>query len=245
MSEKFFLLLLSLICLFSFFGFGIQIPPAHASEGSVYDFSWLDPDKEVYVLQNRKFRKKGNFHLNAGYGVTTSGAFVGARSVQGRAGYFFKEEWGIEGIYAKNNGSENEAAQSVRNVGGAGSTPFRRIVDHYYGAFVLWAPFYGKLNTFNKILYFDWLIGLGLGKMEEANNKDSVRKGYTVPDVKESHNTYMWETGFKFYYNEYFHIRLDLTGQHYKATRARYINTSDSTGWYSNYDVTMSLGLNF
>ena len=39
-----------------------------AAEGDTYSFSWLDPDKEVFVLQNRKYRKKGRLHLNAGGG---------------------------------------------------------------------------------------------------------------------------------------------------------------------------------
>ena len=28
-----------------------------ANEKDIYEFSWLDPDKEVYVLQNRELKK--------------------------------------------------------------------------------------------------------------------------------------------------------------------------------------------
>ena len=49
-----------------------------ASESSLYDFSWLDKDKEVYVLQNRQFHKKGTMNLALGGGMTVSGAFVDA-----------------------------------------------------------------------------------------------------------------------------------------------------------------------
>src|SRR3989338_11308296 len=108
--------------------------PADAGENSTYSFSWLDPDKEVYVLQNRKFRKNGNFMMSAGGGMTLSGAFVDAKHLQGRAGYFFKEEWGLEGLYSHNQGKENSTANSVRNEGNSGSAPFRRIVKNYYGA---------------------------------------------------------------------------------------------------------------
>jgi hypothetical protein len=41
-----------LLALFTFLS-----PKIYSSEGSTYSFDWLDPDKEVYVLQNRKFRK--------------------------------------------------------------------------------------------------------------------------------------------------------------------------------------------
>src|SRR5690606_16916020 len=112
-----------------------------AAEGDTYNFSWLDPDKEVYVLQSRKFRKNGRAYVNAGGGITTSGAFVSAKNIQGRAGYFFKEEWGFEFLYSMNSGSENETAKSVRNEGSSGSVPFRRIVDKYYGAMIMWSPF--------------------------------------------------------------------------------------------------------
>ena len=110
-----------------------------AGEGDTYSFTWLDPDKEVYVLQNRKYRKAGKLHLNIGAGVTTSGAFVDATTFQGRAGYFFSEDWGFEAVYSLNNGEENGTAASLRNEGTAGSVPFRRIVDSYVGGMVLWS----------------------------------------------------------------------------------------------------------
>jgi hypothetical protein len=146
---------------------------AFASEKDIYEFSWLDPDKEVYVLQNKKYKKAGHFHVNAGGGITTSGAFVSSTAIQGRVGYFISEDWGLEGIYSKNSGKENDTAQGVRNVngGGTGTTPFRRIVDSYMGAMIIWAPFYSKINTFNKIVYMDWIFGLGYAQLKEHNNK--------------------------------------------------------------------------
>ena len=60
-----------------------------AGESSTYDFSWLDPDKEVYVLQNRKFRKKRSLFVSGGGGKTLSGAFVDSNSITGAHGIFF------------------------------------------------------------------------------------------------------------------------------------------------------------
>lgn len=51
-----YLLTLSLVYLTSSYTF--------SSEKSVYDFEWLDDDKEIYVLQNRKYRKDGKFNLS-------------------------------------------------------------------------------------------------------------------------------------------------------------------------------------
>ena len=81
---------------------------------------------------------------------------------------------GIELLYSKNSGKENDTAKAVRNSGGAGSIPFRRIVDQYYGAYFLWSPFYAKINTFNKIIYLDWILGVGYANMSETNNRNDV-----------------------------------------------------------------------
>jgi outer membrane beta-barrel protein len=238
MSKKTFLLFLSISLFFI-------SKPIIAGESSVYGFSWLDPDKEVYVLQNRKYRKAGRFHVNVGYGITTSGAFVDSNTIQARVGYFLTEDWGFEGFYAKNSGDENETAASVRNSGtsGAGSKPFRRIVDDYMGGFLVWSPFYAKVNTFNKIVYVDWLVGIGYGTLKETNNRQEFENVFNPVEKQESHSAIAWETALKFYISEMFNIRLDLTTLHYQAKTAKTGATDES--WYTNYDLSLSLGLNF
>ena len=218
---------------------------AMASEKDIYEFSWLDPDKEVYVLQNRKYRKAGKLHVNAGGGITTSGAFVDATAIQGRLGYFFTEDFGFEGIYSKNSGEENDTAKGVRTSGGGGTgtTPFRRIVDNYYGAMILWSPFYSKINTFNKIVYMDWIFGLGYAQLKEKNNKLRIQLGqsYEGVETEETHSGIIWQAGMKFYIDESFSIRTDLTAIHYSADN---ISTAGSS-YKSNFDATVSLGYTF
>ncbi|MBC7714333.1 MAG: outer membrane beta-barrel domain-containing protein [Rhizobacter sp.] len=216
-----------------------------ANEKDIYEFSWLDPDKEVFVLQNRKFRKAEHLYVNAGGGITTSGAFVDATSIQGRVGYFFSEDWGLEGIYAKNSGKENDTAKGVRNSGGGGTgtTPFRRIVESYTGAMLLWSPFYSKINTFNRIVYMDWIFGVGYAQLKEHNNKLRFIDGPISEGIEttETHSGIMWEAGLKFYINESFSIRTDLTAIHYSANNV----ATTGTSMKSNYDTTLSLGYTF
>ncbi len=215
-----------------------------ANEKDIYEFSWLDPDKEVYVLQNRKFRKVGHVHFNAGWGITTSGAFVNATAIQGRIGYFITEDFGLEGLYSKNSGSENDTAKGVRSSGpqGTGTTPFRRIVDSYSGAMVLWSPFYSKINTFNKIVYMDWIFGLGYSTLKEKNNKLAFVSASTANVVSvESHGGIIWEAGMKFYLDQSFSIRTDLTAIHYNTNNV----ATPGTSWKSNFDATASLGYSF
>ena len=216
-----------------------------ASEKDIYEFSWLDPDKEVFVLQNRKFRKAGHAHVNIGGGITTSGAFVDSTAIQGRVGYFFTEDYGFEALYSKNSGKENDTAKGVRNSGGGGTgtTPFRRIVDSYMGGMLLWSPFYSKINTFNKIIYMDWIFGLGYAQLKEKNNKLRFTVGQAAEGIEteESHSGIMWQAGMKFYLSESFNIRTDLTAVHYSADN---ISTTGSS-YKSNFDATVSLGYSF
>lgn len=214
-----------------------------ASEKDIYEFSWLDPDKEVYVLQNRKFRKAGHLHVNVGGGITTSGAFVDSTAIQGRLGYFLNEDFGFEGLYSKNSGKENTTAEGVRSSGGGtGSTPFRRIVDNYWGIMALWSPFYSKINTFNSIVYMDWIFGLGYSQLKEKNNKLELQSSfYKGVDTVESHSGVIWEVGMKFYLNQNFNIRTDLTSVLYSAANVKTAGSSLKT----NYDATVSLGYSF
>ncbi|MEE3080227.1 MAG: outer membrane beta-barrel domain-containing protein [Bdellovibrionota bacterium] len=215
---------------------------ALALETDLYDFTWLDKDKEVYVLQNRKFRKVNRFYIQGGYGMTTSGSFVDATAIQARAGYFFSEDYGFELVYSMNSGEENEAAKSVRSSGasGGGTVPFRRIVDNYYGAMFMWSPFYSKINSFNKIIYVDFLFGLGLATITETNNREQfVSDNPFADETQETHTGIMWNVGAKFFVNTSWSIRLDLNAIHYEALQARKLNPEDYI--YSNYDLVASL----
>lgn len=216
-----------------------------AAESDTYNFSWLDQDKEVYVLQNRKFRKVDGLHFNIGYGTTTSGAFVDAKMIQGRVSYYFLEDWGFQFLYSKNEGEENITASSVRrNSSGTGSIPFRRIVDNYMGVMGVWSPFYSKINSFNKIIYVDWLIGLGFAKLEETNNRRELETGGGLnTPTTENHNGAIWDVGAIIYLSRTWNVRLDLTGVHYRAQESLRNNPQEI--WYENFDFTVSAGLSF
>lgn len=214
-----------------------------AAEKDIYEFSWLDPDKEVYVLQNRKFRKAERLYINAGAGITTSGAFVDSTTIQGRAGLFVTEGFGVEGLYAKNSGKENATAASVRSTIGGQSVPFRRIVENYWGVMATWSPFYSKTNTFNSIVYMDWIFGVGYAQLTEKNNKLDFSGDATLRDIptKESHSGLIWEAGLMFYLSQNFTLRTDLTTIHYSAANVK----TSGNSLKSNFDATVSLGFTF
>ena len=216
------------------------IQPTYASESSVYNFSWLDPDKEVFVLQNRTFRKDGHLFLHGGGGISTSNPFVNSINMQARFNYFFTEEFGFEVLYSKNTGEENGAADQVRTTAtGSGAIPFRRITDSYMGGLIVWSPFYAKINTFNTIIYLDWMFSLGVAQLVELNNQLEFENQTNKTQTSETHMGGIWQTTIKFYMNQSWDMRFDLSGIHYKA------DFQDESGWNTNYDLSLSLGFKF
>ena len=224
----------------------LSISFCFAGIGDYYDLSWLDQDKKIFVLQNRRFFKTNKINISAGAGVTTSGAFVDSINYSGRLSFFFTESMGFEVLYSKNTGEENDTALAVRNPGGAGSTPFRRIVSQYYGGYFSWSPFYAKVNTFNKIIYFDWLINVGVVQMTESNNREEVIAGGVgnFADTEETYVSPSWNMALKFYLNENFDVRLDLVAIHFQAKSALDLSSGNEQ-WFSHYDASLSLGFRF
>lgn len=228
-------------CLFlSTLMFTSLLTSVKAAESDVYGFSWLDPDKEVYVLQNRKFRKAGRMYVNAGAGITTSGTYVDSMNIQGRLGFFMNEEFGLEVLYSKNDGKNNDAYKAATTANSS-ITPFVRTINDYIGAMVLWSPFYSKINTFNSIIYADYILGLGIAKLNQTNNKRAMDGSNDNTLTDESNTGIMWQFGMKFYINENWSIKPDFTAIHYQAENA----SGKGKTLNSNYDLTLSLGYTF
>lgn len=218
-----------------------------AAEKSLYNFSWLDKDKEIYVLQNRKFRKNGNIYIGGTGSYNLSQEFIDSYGGTLRAGYFFTEDWGLEFVYGKNTNKENDTAKGVRE---QATVPFYRQIDSFMGAMVMWSPFYSKINTFNQIFYFDWMFGFGVGSISTEDNRNKFDTTAPNQDVltKESNIGAIWNTGFRFYINQNWSLRLDITGQTYKADKTKRVGgagnpTSKASKLYNNYDL--GLGLNY
>ncbi len=213
-----------------------------AGEKSPYDFSWLDKDKEIYVLQNRKYTKDHKFYASLMLGATTSGAFISSYAMQARTGYFFHEEWGVEILFSKNSGSENAIAKSVRT--DTAAIPFYRKMDHYFAGMLVWSPFYGKVNTFKKIVYFDWTLGAGLASISDLNNRQSVLANSDQDLESESHIGFILDTGLRFYINPKWSIRTDVTMTLYSAEKAN-INGTSGKRMFTNTDLLLGASYSF
>lgn len=214
-----------------------------ANEKSVYEFSWLDKDKEIYVLQNRKFRKVGKVYVGAGGVKTISGAFIDSYGGSLRGGYFFSEDWGIEGIFGKSSGSKNATAKSVED---QPARAFYRKVDTYMGAMAMWSPFYSKINTFNKVFYYDWMFGLGIASVKTLDNRSAFDTPSSSNLTSSNAIGVIWNTGLRVYMSDSWSLRIDFTGIHAKPKKENIKDNGNSVttnSLFSNYDL--GVGLNY
>ena len=214
-----------------------------ANEKSLYNFSWLDKDKEIYVLQNRRYRKAGTVYVGVNGVKTISGAFIDSYGGTARGGFFFSEDWGIEGVFGKNSGKTNDTFKGVED---AGSKGFYRKVDTYMGGMLMWSPFYSKINTFNQVFYYDWMFGLGIANVTTLDNRGELPTPPTSNLTKTSSLGAIWNAGIRFYISDSWSMRLDFTGIHTKPKSENVQSAGKSittSSIFSNYDL--GVGLNY
>lgn len=213
-----------------------------AAEDSMYDFSWLDQDKEVYVLQNRKFRKKTNVYVGGTIGKSLAGAFIDSTEVNLIGGFFFTEDWGIELSYTKADGVTNKTHDAVNAQGS--SVAFFRKIDTSTSAMLMWSPFYSKINTFNKIFYYDWMFGAGVTSVSTLDNRSEFTNTSAKYDLTtESLTGATWMTAVRIYITPSWSTRIDFKATHLNADSAISGENDTKTQW--NHYYNFNLGLNY
>ncbi len=213
----------------------------HAGEESLYDFLWLDPDKKVYVLQNKLYKKEHSFYFDLGYISNFTSKFQDTQGFGARAGFYVHEEWGIELFYNQYSNSNNDDFRNVRLINEA--EPFIRRLNSSYGANVIWSPFYGKINTFNKIFYFDWSFGAGISKVNAESNLKTVRIGNVANKYeKETYNGGVLKTKVKLHLKENVHLGLEYMNTYYMAPGPK---APKSDRFRTNTDIIFSVGFSF
>ena len=204
-----------------------------------YNFSWLDPEKKVYVLQNRKYRKAGHAGIFLGGAMNLSGPFKTHYMGVPRLGYWFTENMGVELFYALGSNQDTSTLASLRKVS-ASALPFVREVRSYFGAVFSWVPWYAKLNFFNKILYLDWALNAGVGRVNTAfdqNNRATSAPNY----LNESFTGLFLGTSQNYFVSRNWSVRLDLISYMYNAKGA----DNESTNTYKNFDFGVGVGYLF
>jgi outer membrane beta-barrel protein len=213
--------------------FGEGSSSASGSEQGEYSFKWLDPDKKIYVLQNRKFSKANHLHLSVLGGVGLSNSYRSVEVLDPRLSYYFTESWGVEFFYTKSFNSDNNTYKALAN-SQPGTWPVIRDVQAEYGATLQWVPWYAKINVFNKIIYFDWLFGAGAGMIQTAVSRPQLSS------TTQNFTAFNFETGHIYHLTQMTSIRLDLKGSVYRAMA---FGTQGDSVWFSNYNLGLGFGL--
>ena len=217
---------------------------ANSEDSDDYDFSWLDPEKKIYVVQNRKFTKAGKVEMAFSAGLGIGEPYRSRKTIMPRLAYYFNEHWGIAATVGFNANAENSNMQALKSKS-ADYIPSVRDVDNFMLISALWIPFYGKINLFNSVFYLDWEFLFGLGQVgTEVDLNISKKAAANV--VTASYTEFHWGTGQKFFITKHWAARLDFLAQYYKAPTA-YNGTLDNslTDTFTNYYVTLGLGYTF
>jgi outer membrane beta-barrel protein len=212
---------------------------AHAaSDSEQYNFSWLDPEKKIYVLQNRRYVKAKRLMLSAMGGTSYSDPYRDAYALNARAAFYFSESLGVEGFYSKAFTSENNNYEALKQVSPA-TLPVVREVRSQIGANLQWVPWYAKINVFNQILYFDWYFSAGAGTLNvdlDTRTRSTDPAAYTP----KSYFAFFLGTGQMFHISDRVAVRLDFSSALY---RAPLFGTTGENTWYSN--STLGAGVGF
>jgi len=213
----------------------VQRAPASQKE---YSFDWLDPDKKIYVLQNRKFLKSPRLMFSLMGGMGLSHPYRSTYRVDPRIAYYLSESLGVEVFYAINTNGSNKTFEALQ-AQSPNALPVIREFKSEYGALAHWVPWYAKINVFNQILYFDWYFSGGLGQLSSQVDTNTV-VGQDSSYVDQSHFGVYLGTGHQYHLSNNLTVRLDLTGVFYQAQS---LGTTGDNSWFSSFSFNLGLGL--
>jgi hypothetical protein len=115
-----------------------------------------------------------------------------------------------------------------------------------YGVIAKWSPFYGKINTFNRIYYFDWTFGAGLGKIKtESNATTADLKLTTNTYAKESYNSLISKTDLTVHINKNIHLNAGLMFNTYLAPGPTINGQVPNSKIRNNMDVIFGIGFSY
>jgi len=203
-----------------------------------YNFNWLDTDKKIYVLQNRKFTKAGRALVSGMAGIGLSSAYRDSYQAQGRMAFYFSEMFGVEAFYAYQANTENNTFEALK-ASAPNTLPYVREVRGQFGGLLHYVPWYAKINVFNWIMYFDWYFSAGAGQVQ--CKLDKRRNSASAASLHDQNFFGMYAgTGHQYHLTRSLTVRFDFTGVFY---RAPLLGDSGTNTWFSNYMISLGAGL--
>lgn len=212
------------------------------AENSLYEFKWLDEGEKVYVIQNKEHVKAGSLGVDLSFADSDSSPYQDTTGFAFTLVYYMSETWSIDFTYKQYNNSDSADLTNLLESFPNEVKPLIRRIDAAKLIHINWIPFYGKINTFNKIFFFDFGIGLGAGQFDTAGNYQTFKdKNISITFVEESDTGFNLRGFFKFFLGE------SLTlGFEYNLTGVQTIvsETEEKDILYYN-DIIASIGYMF
>jgi outer membrane beta-barrel protein len=221
----------------------VESPLSFGAEDSDYRFSWLDPDKKIYVLQNRRYRKAESLEAYALGGLSLGDPYRTVTQVQPRLAYWFTESTGLEVFYSARFHSTNNTYQALKasieqSTNPLQNSPQIREVTSQFGLLFNWAPWYSKINVFNSILHFDWYFSAGLGAMTSEIGQRTKAEVFGSGWTSENLFAGYLGTGHLFHLDENWTARLDVLGHLFYARDEATLPDS----LYANFAFNLGIG---
>lgn len=197
---------------------------------------WTPQQKKYSLIQKRYFVKEGRPMLSLSGGMHVndrySDGYLGTVSL----GYYFSEQWGIEGHYSMSGLSDNNLVEELENLGGGAAFPNHGKTKSYIGGSLNYSPIYAKMSLLGfKILYYDLILSAHLGQttydqMVETGNvsKSAITFGAGITQI--------------FYLNRHWSIRFDFTNRWYNSEVLDYSSGSKVKDRFVN-DTLLGIGL--
>lgn len=202
-----------------------QLGPPVNKENVLTNFSGLgtlSPFSEISVIQKRFLPKTGRFQFFGGLSVLTNNPFYNTVGVNGRAGYFLTETWGVEVSYFGLSTAERKTTEELRDIQGV-KTENLVFPESFSGVDIMFVPIYGKLALFNeRIIPFDLYFSAGVGQTKTQANQNV--------------STVHLATGQVFAISKAYAARWDLSWNTFSAT-----GIDGSANTFNNLFITLGM----
>lgn len=214
------------------------------------DKYWSAKDDDYGVIQNRTFSKAGRVYLSAAYGTLINDPFAKTSMAGVFGGYYFTEDFGIEGYYFAADSDANDSVSKFKGLTTAGVSPNYNLPGNAYNVALTYTPFYAKMAFMNKaILYFDmgFTLGAGISEYEQVKAKKDGG-GVIIGEQRVKQSSPHAEIGImqQLFINRNWAFRLDIKNKFHNTETVKYNDTVSSDGEKKmTYDTMMTLGVTF
>ncbi len=199
------------------------------------DKYWSAKDEDYAVIQNRTFSKSGKFYGSLNLGTLMNDPFAKSMVYGAYLGYYFNEDFGIEGSYLINNSKASDSVNEFSSTA-ANTRPNYNLPGNAMTLGLTYTPFYAKMAFMNMaIMYFDmgFTAGLGVSEYDQVvQAKDGAGAPIIGQDAKVRQSAPHFEIGVmqQLFINKNFAFRLDIKNSFYNEKIAPYYVGGSSQG---------------